>query len=152
VIVACAALLVAGCQAPPPAGLTDADKAAIAQGDAGWAQAAEAGDMTALGLLYAEDAVLLPPNHEAITGRAAIEAYFGAFPPLSDVRLDPIDVEGSAGMAYVRGVYTMKINVPNMPVPASDQGKYIEIWKKQADGTWKIVRDIYNSDVSAAGS
>jgi hypothetical protein len=61
-------------------------------------------------------------------------------------------VDWGRGEPYVRGVYTMKINVPNMPVPASDQGKYIEIWKKQADGTWKIVRDIYNSDVSAAGS
>jgi ketosteroid isomerase-like protein len=28
-----------------------------------------------------------------------------------------------------------------------DSGKYIEIWRKQSDGTWKLVRDIFNSDL-----
>jgi len=31
--------------------------------------------------------------------------------------------------------------------PIDDTGKYLEIWKKQADGGWKVVRDIFNSDL-----
>ena len=31
--------------------------------------------------------------------------------------------------------------------PAADDGKYIEIWKRQADGSWKIAYDIFNSDL-----
>lgn len=27
-----------------------------------------------------------------------------------------------------------------------DTGKYLTVWKKQPDGNWKIVRDIFNSD------
>jgi ketosteroid isomerase-like protein len=44
----------------------------------------------------------------------------------------------------------MTIHIPNVPIPASDRGTYIELWEKQADGSWKIARDIYNSDVAPA--
>ena len=33
--------------------------------------------------------------------------------------------------------------------PVTDRGKYVEAWKKQADGAWKVVEDIYNSDLPA---
>jgi ketosteroid isomerase-like protein len=147
---ACAAALAAGCQAPPPPELTAADRAALAQNAEGWARAAEAGDMAALGSFYQEDAILMPPNHEVIRGREGIQAHFGAFPTLSDVRLEQIDVGGGPDWAYVRGSYSMTIHIPNVPIPASDRGKYIELWEKQADGSWKIARDIYNSDVAPA--
>jgi ketosteroid isomerase-like protein len=29
----------------------------------------------------------------------------------------------------------------------NDRGKYLEVWKKQADGTWKCVMDMWNSDL-----
>jgi ketosteroid isomerase-like protein len=31
--------------------------------------------------------------------------------------------------------------------PIENRGKYIEIWRKQADGSWKILRDVYSSDL-----
>ena len=34
--------------------------------------------------------------------------------------------------------------------PVKDRGKYIEIFKKQADRTWKVVADIWNSDLPAS--
>jgi ketosteroid isomerase-like protein len=34
--------------------------------------------------------------------------------------------------------------------PVTDRGKFVEIWKKQADGTWKCVVDMWNSDLPAA--
>ena len=34
--------------------------------------------------------------------------------------------------------------------PMKDHGKYVEIFKKQADGTWKVVADIWNSDLPVA--
>ena len=33
--------------------------------------------------------------------------------------------------------------------PTIDKGKYIEIWKKQADGSWKLAMDMLNSDLAA---
>ncbi|MGH3549690.1 MAG: YybH family protein [Pseudonocardiaceae bacterium] len=31
--------------------------------------------------------------------------------------------------------------------PAIDKGKFVDVWKKQADGSWKAVIDIFNSDL-----
>jgi hypothetical protein len=33
--------------------------------------------------------------------------------------------------------------------PVSDTGKFVEVWKKQADNKWKVVADIFNSDLQA---
>jgi ketosteroid isomerase-like protein len=46
-------------------------------------------------------------------------------------------------MAYVIGFYT----VDNPPL---DKGKYVEVWKKQANGAWKAVVDTFNSDMPAS--
>ena len=141
----------AGCQAPPPAGLTAADEAALARTSEAYSRAAVSGDMAALAALYAEDAILLPPNQGAVEGRGAIQAFFETFPTITEFQLEQMEIEGGADMAWVRGAYSMKIAVPNVAIPASDQGKYVEIWKKQADGSWMIARDIYNSDLAPAG-
>jgi ketosteroid isomerase-like protein len=31
--------------------------------------------------------------------------------------------------------------------PVTDNGKFVEVWKKQSDGKWKCVADTYNSDL-----
>lgn len=31
--------------------------------------------------------------------------------------------------------------------PETDRGKFLEVWKRQADGHWKTVADVYNSDL-----
>jgi ketosteroid isomerase-like protein len=31
-----------------------------------------------------------------------------------------------------------------------ERGKMVEVWKKQPDGKWKCVSDIFNSDLQAA--
>lgn len=33
----------------------------------------------------------------------------------------------------------------------TDKGKFLEVWKKQADGNWKCVADMFSSDVPVAG-
>jgi ketosteroid isomerase-like protein len=38
---------------------------------------------------------------------------------------------------------------PKNGLAAKDKGKYLTVWKRQMDGTWKIVRDINNSDLPA---
>ena len=48
-----------------------------------------------------------------------------------------VEVAQSRDIGYVIGTYEMK----------TDTGKYIEIWKKQDDGNWKVALDILNSDL-----
>jgi ketosteroid isomerase-like protein len=32
-------------------------------------------------------------------------------------------------------------------VASADHGKFVEVWRKQADGKWKCAVDIFNSDI-----
>jgi len=41
------------------------------------------------------------------------------------------------------------VTPPGAAEPVGDQGKGVEVWKKQRDGSWKVVLDIFNSDVPA---
>jgi uncharacterized protein (TIGR02246 family) len=140
-------VLSVGCQAPQgPAGLSQADRAAIRQGDENYAMLANARDFKGVAALYAEDATVLPPNQAAVQGRAAIQAYLGAPPPISNFQAQILEIEGRGDLAYARGTYSVTVT-PAGATPIEDRGKYVEIWRKQADGSWKCLRDIYNSDL-----
>jgi len=141
------ALAAAACQAPAPAAITDAERTAIRALDTEFAQKAMAGDYAGLvKSYYAEDAMLLPPNMAAATGHAAIEATLRGFPPVSSFTLTAEEIEGAGDMIYARGRYTMVLNPPGAAA-IPDSGKFMEIWRKQADGSWKVTRDMFNSDV-----
>ena len=146
-----ALVTLAACAAPPAANhwLTDADRTALRALDAQWAKAANAKDFAAIGALYAEEAVLFPPNAEAVKGRGAIQTYFQNFPPFSDMQLNQQELEGCGDIAYGTGTYAMMMTMPGaQAVP--ERGKYIEIFRKGPDGSWKLARDIFNSDMAAA--
>jgi len=36
-------------------------------------------------------------------------------------------------------------------VASADHGKFVEVWRKQADGKWKCAVDIFNSDIPVSG-
>ena len=157
-----ALLSLTACQPPEPsepvgmtaseaAELTADDRTAIEASDEAWAKAALAGDWVAVAAIYTEDAVLLPPNHEAVEGRAAIQAYFETFPPLSDFQLHSIEVDGVGDIAYVRGHYVLTMT-PEGGDPINDSGHYLEVLRKQADGSWLLYRDIYNSEHPLPGA
>jgi uncharacterized protein (TIGR02246 family) len=106
--------------------------------------ASNEGDAEALTGLYADDAVLLPPDHEPIQGRAAIADYWrqGTDPGL-EVSTLRIEVDGDIG--YLIGRY----NLPATAEEPADSGKYVLCLRRQADGAWKLTADIWNS--SSAG-
>jgi ketosteroid isomerase-like protein len=140
--------LAAACQpAAAPPGLTDADRAAIDSTAQVFVRHALANDFAALARdYYTDDAMVLPPNAPAVTGHAAIEAMFKTFPPITAFELRTEEVEGSADLAYVRGRFTMTMSPPGAAAIA-DSGKYLEIWRKQSDGSWKSMRDMFSSDI-----
>jgi uncharacterized protein (TIGR02246 family) len=140
----------AACQASGAAGLSDADKATLKQNDDVFAKSATAKNFGAAAALYTDDASILPPNGPAVKGRQQIQKFLSDFPPISEFTFDIVDVDGRGDLAYVRGNYAMTIMPPDAAA-VHDRGKYLEIWRKQADGSWKITWDIFNSDTPAAG-
>ena len=137
------------CQAQGPAGLSDADRSAIRQAADSEVKAANAKDWGSMVMAYADDATIMPPNGEAVHGRQPIQKWMEAFPPISDFKIDQVEVDGRGDVAYVRGNYSMTVTPPGSPA-TPDRGKFLEIWRKQADGSWKIRWDTFNSDLAPA--
>ena len=106
--------------------------------------ASNRGDADALTEMYAEDAVLLPPDHEPIEGREAIGAFWrkGTDQGL-EVTTIRIDTDGRIG--YLVGRYRLP---PTADEPA-DSGKYLVCLRRQTDGAWKLTADIWNSSGEA---
>jgi len=133
-----------GCQRP--AGLSEADRTAIRQADETDMKMMNAKDWKGDLALYTEDAIELPPNQAALQGKAAIQAGDEAFPPFSNFQEQSLEIEGQGDLAYDRGTYSMTVTPPGA-APIEDRGKYLAIWRKQADGSWKTSHLIYNSDL-----
>ena len=142
-----AAVLLSACQPPAPTTLSDADIAAIRAENASYASAVNAKDWAALAALYAQDAIIMPANHPPVTGRDNIRSFFEGFPPMSAFANPIVEIEGQGDLAYVRGTYTLTVSQEG-GTPVTDSGKWIEVRRRQADGSWQVTRDIWNSDVA----
>jgi hypothetical protein len=58
------------------------------------------------------------------------------------------DIMVSGELGVETGTYSWTI-APASGTPAPDVGKYMHVWKRQGNGTWKVVRYVVNSDTSA---
>jgi ketosteroid isomerase-like protein len=134
---------------PANAALTDDDRTALRQNGRTIAAVANAGRFAAAAVLYEDDAALLLPNTPAVAGRRAIEEWMASNPPLSNVTIEAVEIDGAGDVAYVRGNYALTLTPPGA-APIHDRGKFVEIWRRQADGGWKMRWDIFNSDLPAA--
>jgi len=129
--------------------LSDEDMAAIKATSEALAAAAVANDAEALAATYTEDAILLPPNAPRVEGRAAIQEYFSTFPTVTSFEINVLEVGGVGDVVYVMGTFSMGLDMGGEE-PVIDTGKYLDIRKKQADGSWLFYRDMFNSDLAVA--
>jgi uncharacterized protein (TIGR02246 family) len=109
---------------------------------------ANAKDGARIGALYAEDAVLMPPNQEMVRGRAAIQAYWQGLldAGAKDVSLTTTHVASSGNVAYEAGTYQFTMAAPGAQ-PVTDRGKYLVGFRREADGKWRMAYDVFNSDL-----
>lgn len=145
VLPAVAVLTALGCT-PAPSPLSPADRAANLALSQHFHERVLAKDWDGATALYADSAVLLPPNSPTVRGRTAIRAFLGQFPPLSELTIVDDTVVGTGTRAYAIGRYHMTIAAPGAPV---DSGKFLDIREKQADGSWIYVADMFSSDIPA---
>ena len=121
--------------------------------DAQWSSAAGAKDLEKTISFYSQDAIVLPTNAPAATTRDAIRNTWKellASPGLAiSWKTTKVEVAKSGDIAYTTGTYELAMNDAS-GTPINDRGKYVEVWKKQADGKWKVAVDIWNSDLAAS--
>lgn len=137
---------------PAPGNLSAQDEAAVRAVGSEWTRAASAGDGNAIGALYASDATLLPPMEPIRHGESAKQYWIDFTNGFSGtIEFTATAVEGRGGLAYEVGTYQSRLTPKKAgakPLP-TEEGKYIVIYKKEADGSWKIIYDIWNANARA---
>ena len=138
-------LVVSACA---PAGDTSArsekDRRAIAEASLAFSAAYVAGDTVALGALYTEDAVLMPPNRN-VEGNAQIRAYFapveGRTPVDHELVSDRLLFDGD--LAIDMGTWSSTTQREGEE-PGTSSERYLVVWQRQGDGSWKMAWDAWH--------
>jgi uncharacterized protein (TIGR02246 family) len=110
------------------------------------------GDTVGMMSVYTEDAIILSAGMPMVRGRAAInQMHAGLFSQFSvtAASLNPQDVIVTGDYAIETGTYSMTMQ-PKAGKAIEDVGKYVAVWQKQPDGSWKMIRDAFNSDKPSA--
>jgi len=148
------ALVVAVAAACAPKVNDPADVQAVKDTAPAYDKFANAGDAAGLASnFYAADAVRMDPNQPASAGTEAIRAsleksYAQSSEQIRNV-IDEVHVAGA--LAVAKGTFEGTSTSKATGAAAPAKGKFVTLYRKQADGSWKGVWDIYNSDLPEAG-
>jgi ketosteroid isomerase-like protein len=140
--------------APNPLSDTTVDpgKSLLFDLEAKFARATAEGGGQAFAAWFAEDAVTLANNQPPVHGHDAIATQATWSPKDYQLTWTPTDAKmsPSGDMGYTWGHYEGRSHDPGGNTKVS-QGRYLTIWRKEADGSWKVVLDASNEEPAAAG-
>jgi ketosteroid isomerase-like protein len=124
---------------------TTAAKKAVIAGNQNLSEGLAKGDSVAAGNCYLEDAKFMLPNAPAVIGRKNIQSKYAGFIKggVTKLGLTVVNLYCSENILGEEGAYTFATKDGHQ----IDKGKYVVLWKKDADGNWKILRDCINSDL-----
>lgn len=123
--------------------------AAVWSADSAWAQTFARKDLAGYLSFVDSNATMHPPNAPAITGIAGIRGLiegFLALPGLTGTWQPTTVVAARSGeLAYSTGTYEMSYN-DSTGARVTDRGKYLEVWRRQPDRSWKLITESFNAD------
>ena len=128
---------------------TQAEVESLRSAALAYQEAASAKNADAVVDMYDETALMIPPNAEIVDeGLEGVEAYQFGFIVTPGVSLDfelvrvEVAASGDIGWTFAIGNITIQREGEE---PGRDIVRDFHTWKKQADGSWKIVVDMWNS-------
>ena len=123
--------------------------------DAAWLKVFAAKDLAKSVGFFDEQGSMLVPHSPILTGKDAISEFIARAFALQDHQItwhpNQAGIAASGELGYTSGAYEMSFKDASGK-PVSDQGKYLMVWKKQANGEWKVLFDMSNSDLPAPRS
>jgi ketosteroid isomerase-like protein len=127
----------------------DANAKVLAKLDDDWSKAAATRDPDRVASFYAEDAIAYPPQEPAAIGRPAARkvwaAYFADKSFTISWKTVHAEVAKSGDLGYTTGTYEASFKGPDDKL-VNEKGKYVCIWKKHKDGSWKAIHDMWNQN------
>jgi ketosteroid isomerase-like protein len=100
-------------------------------------------DLSKIQSLYTDDAIFLPDDAEMLRGKEALRKYLGAETGTREFQRHLLAFKIDGDLAYEIANQTVTIRVAGRP-PRILKDKYLHVWKKQKDGSWKVLIDMYN--------
>lgn len=99
---------------------------------------------------YAEDAIEMPPSEPMVRGKEAIHQrntkLMQSGIKVTSMRFTPTDVQAANDVAYEVGTIACTGSLGDGQPDVDYTGKYVVVWKRQTDGSWRIIADIWNAD------
>jgi uncharacterized protein (TIGR02246 family) len=128
--------------------INDDDLGAIRSATATLLAAVNASDVHGVLGVWADDGILMPPDHPAVHGRAELQEYFGQLFVRARFTFEftSSEIELAGDAAFERVSYRATA-WPASGGQIEDAGKGLHVYRRQADGGWKLSLDIWNSDL-----
>ena len=133
----------------PVATQAEADRESIRALTEAWSTAVKSENIAALVSLRTNDVVRMPPDGPVSKGKPAVEDFFlGLFERFSVEGTWPVEgteeIVVADGWAFHASEYVLRLHPKDGGEATEIQGKIVVICQRQADGTWKIAREIWN--------
>lgn len=126
----------------------DQDIAAIKSLFQEYEAALSTGDISRIVTVFTDDAVVIPGVASALTGRESIKSWYqnalSQFTGKQTTYFDEVEVTGDS--AFVRASFTTSFAPKSGGEPIILNGKFMGIFKRRADGSWKETRGMWIGD------
>ena len=144
IFLACGFLLM-HCQ--PKQATEVADKETISAVSAARARAFNEGNAAGIAIHFTDSARLMPPGSPTLIGKDEVQKYYQSIfdQYITELESGYLEVEVSGDMAYGRGLAKVTLYDKSTGDTTYAESEYINILKRQSDGTWKTTHDIWNS-------
>jgi ketosteroid isomerase-like protein len=144
----CSAFLITtgACSEPSNRGLSAEDRAGLEAMTQSWLAAHRDRDWDAPASHYTENAILMPPFAPIIQGKSTIRDWFAENEVPTTIEVENIEIEGYEDLAYVRGTSIVTREIPGNS-PVSFEGKFLDIRRRDVDGSWKVSIDMFSPDL-----
>ena len=124
------------------------DIAAITAVSKARADAFNQGNAAGIAVHFTDDALLMAPDQPTLKGKAAVQSYYQHIFDEYETRLRSYyeEVKVSGQISYGRGFAEVALSPKQGGQALTSTAKYINIMKREADGTWKTTHDIWNGN------